>query len=110
MNTSTDLLSLDDICRYFGVSESTIRRKVRDRRDGNGTFPLPLFKRGCRLLWRKSEIEAWQGEDGETVMFTPSQVPPNQRAIQIPSSAQVRRGLEAFGISLPSPSSSVSNK
>ena len=101
MQHNPDLIDLSGVCAYFNLSESSIRRKVRDSRNGIGNFPIPLFRSRCRVLWRKSEIEAWQGEDGETVMFTPSQIPPNHRAIQIPSSAQVRKGLEAFGISLP---------
>jgi len=107
MSTSPDLIDLAGVCVYFNLSESSIRRKVRDSREGRGNFPLPLFRSRCRVLWRRADIEAWQGEDGETVMFTPSHVPPAQRAIELPNGDQVRRSLEAFGINLPSlPSSS----
>ena len=109
MNTSPDLIDLVGVCAYFGLSESTIRRKVRERRAGASTFPLPLLKSRCRVIWRRSDIEAWRGEDGESITFTPLQVPLNQRAMEIPSSAQVRRGLEAFGISLPNQSGNRSN-
>ena len=101
MQPNPDLIDLAGVCAYFNLSESSIRRKVRDSRDGIGNFPLPLFKSRCRVLWRKSDIEAWRGEDAETVSFTPSQVPLGHSAVQIPSSAQVRKGLEALGVRLP---------
>ena len=61
MKTSPDLIDLADVCAYFGLSESTIRRKVRESRAGISNFPLPLLRSRCRVLWRKSEIEAWGG-------------------------------------------------
>jgi len=109
MKTSEDLLSLVDLSNYFGVSESTIRRKVREHREGNGTFPLPLFKRGCRLLWKKSDITNWSGEDGETISFTPSPIPPIPQGTSAKNSAQIRQGLLALGVKLPTPSGNESN-
>ena len=95
MKKSEDLFDLTDICNYFGLSESTIRRRVRNSREGNGNFPLPLFSSGSRVLWRKSDIENWAGEDANTIMFTapsiPTPVPPK-------NAAQVRKGLEALGV------------
>ena len=94
-----DLLDLEGVCRYFGLSESTVRRKIRDRRENRGTFPLPLFGIKCRILFKKSDIENWGGEDAEVINFTPSLTPPNTQVVQ--SSTQVRKGLEALGIRLP---------
>ena len=90
--TNDDLLSLDAVCEYFGLSESTIRRKVRDSREGTGNFPLPLFKSGCRVLWKKSEIMSWNGEDAETITFTSSLIPPISQAAQPQNAAQALRG------------------
>ena len=94
-----DLLDLESVSRYFGLSESTIRRKIRDRRENKGTFPLPLFGTKCRIVFRKSDIESWGGEDAEVVTFTPSLAPPITQGLQ--SSTQVRKGLEALGIKFP---------
>ena len=106
MTKSEDLLNITDLCNYFGLSESTIRRKVRDSRDGQGTFPLPLFRSGCRVLWKKSDIESWNGEDGEVIRYTAS---PTLPAIQPKTSAQVRKGLEALGVKLPPTGNELNN-
>ena len=94
-----DLLDLEGVCRYFGLSKSTVRRKISDRRENKGTFPLPLFGTKCRIVFRKSDIESWGGEDGEVVTFTPSLAPPVTQGL--PSSTHVRKGLEALGIKFP---------
>jgi predicted DNA-binding transcriptional regulator AlpA len=96
---SDDLLDLKGVCDYFGLSESSIRRKIRETREGRGNFVLPLFGAKNRILFRRSDIENWNGEDSEVVNFTPSLTPPNPQGLQ--SSAEVRRGLEAYGIKLP---------
>jgi len=101
MPKSQNLFDIADVCAYFGLSESTVRRRVRESRDGQGNFPLPLFGSGCRVLWRKSDIENWRGEDGEVITFTPSLIPPTSKAILSQSKEQVRKGLEALGIKLP---------
>ena len=73
---SENLFDLADICRYFGLSESSVRRRIRDSRESNGaTFPLPLFERGQRLLWRRCDVEAWRGKDAEAVALAPSPMP-----------------------------------
>ena len=101
MKTSNDLLNITDVCTYFGLSESTIRRKVRDSREGTGNFPLPLFGSKCRVLWRKSDIESWRGEDADTIIFSPSPVLPVQQATQITNTALVHKELKALGVKLP---------
>ena len=67
-----DVYDITDICSYYGLSESTIRKKVQESRNGESNFPLPLFKSGSKALWRKSDIEAWGGEDGEVIHITPT--------------------------------------
>ena len=99
MKASDDLLNLADVCNYFGLSESTIRRKVKDSREGIGNFPLPLFGSKCRVIWRKSDIESWRGEDGEIINFIPSLNQPKPQVVQ--SSAKVRKELEKLGVKLP---------
>jgi predicted DNA-binding transcriptional regulator AlpA len=65
MKKSNDLLSLSEVCEYFGLSEATIRRKVRESRENGGGFPLPIFKANSSLRWRRDSIENWQGEEAE---------------------------------------------
>ena len=96
---SQDLFDINQVSEYFGFSESTTRRKVRESRDGKGNFPLPLFKSGCRVLWRKADILAWAGEDGDVITYSPPPVPPPKAPLA--TDAKVRRGLARFGINLP---------
>jgi predicted DNA-binding transcriptional regulator AlpA len=96
---SDDLIDLEGVCNYFGLSESTIRRKIRETREGRGNFVLPLFGHKHRIVFRRSDIEGWRGEDAEVVTFTPSLPPPNRQVL--PSIAEVRKGLEALGVKLP---------
>ena len=97
---SDDLIDLEGVSNYFGLSKCTIRRKVRKHRENGCGFVLPLFSQG-RLLWRKSDIENFRGEDAETVDFNPSMVPSMSQAPPLPTSAQVRAGLARHGIILP---------
>ena len=53
---SDDLFDLPEVSAYFGISETTVRRKVRKRRETGVGFPLPLLSAGSRLLWRKEDI------------------------------------------------------
>ena len=96
---SEDLIDLKGVCDYFGLSESSIRRKIRDTREGKGNFVLPLFGSKCRIVFRRSDIESWGGEDAEVATFTLSLPPPATQGL--PSCAQVRKGLEALGIKYP---------
>jgi len=98
---SNDLFDIGDICDYFGISEATVRRRIRERKEGIGTFPLPLFKAGCRVLWRKDDVLAWRGE-ADAIDFTSSPVPQIPHVLPI-NATQVRKGLEALGIKFDKP-------
>lgn len=62
MEKSSVHFGLSDVCEFYNFSQSTVRRKLRESREGLSTFPLPLFRRGSRLLWRKEDILNWRGE------------------------------------------------
>ena len=98
---SNELMDIREVAAYFGLSESSIRRRVRAARNGQSNFVLPLFSSGSRVLFRKEMILSWTGEDAETVFFTPSQVPSFPQAAQIKSHAQTQRELRALGVKLP---------
>ena len=57
-----EFFDLNDVCTYFCLSPSTVHRLIRESREGTRNFPLPLFKSGCRILWRRADIEGWTGE------------------------------------------------
>ena len=100
MTKSQDLWDINEVAAYFGTSESTIRRKVKKRRENGYGFVPPLFSAGSRLLWRRADIESWQGEGSEeVVMFMPS-TPPMPPVSQ-QSHAQVQRELQKLGVRLP---------
>lgn len=56
---STHFMNIQDVCDYFGVSKPTIRRRIKEHQEGVGTFPIPVFGLGRKLLWRKTDIENW---------------------------------------------------
>ena len=101
MKNNPDLFDLADVCAYFNLSESSIRRRIRATRNGTSNFPLPLWGAKNSLRWHRSTIENYQGEDSETITITPSPVPSFPKVTQVPNADQTRRTLEAFGISLP---------
>jgi len=103
-----DLIDLEGVCQYFGLSESTIRRKVRDRRENRGTFPLPLFGSKCRIMFRRSDVENWRGEDVEVVTFTPTMPPSNPQVER--NMTKIHKELAALGVRLPHQASSESNQ
>jgi predicted DNA-binding transcriptional regulator AlpA len=105
---SDDLIDLKGVCDYFGLSESTVRRKIKDTREGRGNFLIPLFGTKCRILFRRSDVESWRGEETEVVSFTPSLPPPLPQVEQ--NNDRIRKGLEALGVKLPPKASSVPNQ
>ena len=98
MKRREKLYDISDVCDYYGLSESTIRRKVRESRDGNGNFPLPLFKSGCKVLWRKSDIESWRGEESEVIHFAPTTSATPETSLNL---TETHKRLARFGISIP---------
>jgi excisionase family DNA binding protein len=64
MTKDKDLFTIDDVCRYFGLSKQTIRRRIREAKLGKSTFPRPVFGYGRKALWRAKDITAWT-ETGE---------------------------------------------
>jgi len=101
MQKSPDLMDITELAAYYGVSESTIRRKVRKSRENGCGFITPIFSAGSRLLWRRVDVENFRSEDAETIHFHPSSVPSIPPAAQIKNHAQVQRELQKLGVKLP---------
>ena len=66
MKKNENLLTMSEVSAYFGLSESTLRRRIKESRKGLGNFPLPLFRGGQRIVFRRTDIEGWQGEEAIT--------------------------------------------
>ena len=100
MTKSLDLWDITEVASYYGVSESTIRRKVKKRRENGFGFISPIFSQGSKLLWRRVDVENFRCEDADTIVFNPSPVPAIL-ATQTKSHAQAQRELRALGVKLP---------
>ena len=59
MSKNAELFTIEEVCQYYGLSEQTIRRRIKDSKQGIGTFPRPIFGYGRKALWKRSEIESW---------------------------------------------------
>jgi predicted DNA-binding transcriptional regulator AlpA len=59
MIKSSDLFTIQEVCRYYGLSEQTIRRRIKEARAGNSSFPSPIFGYGRKALWHREDIENW---------------------------------------------------
>jgi len=59
MEQDKGLFTIQDLCRYFGLSEQTIRRRIKEAKEGMGTFPKPIFGYGRKGLWRIEDIMNW---------------------------------------------------
>lgn len=101
MKTTVNHYTIADVCSHYGLSESTIRRKVHDAREGIGNFPLPLFGRGSRVLWRKEDILGWKGEGNtEVVTFTPSTSQPMPPVASQSQATVHRRLMSEHGVNI----------
>jgi len=65
MSKSAGLLSIQDICQFYGLSEQTIRRRIKESREGTGSFPKPIFGYGRKGLWHREDIENWKETEQE---------------------------------------------
>ena len=53
-------MNLEQFADEIGVSKSTIKRRVQERRRGiNNGFPLPLFPEGKKLIWDRQTVLDW---------------------------------------------------
>jgi len=91
---TSELMNVKQVAEHFGVSESTIRRRIRERKDGEGSFPIPVFGFGKIARWRRYDIENWTEIESEIITIeTPSQTKSRVKAAQT--------GLAALGIKTP---------
>jgi excisionase family DNA binding protein len=60
MSRSTELLTVQEIADYFGVSTQTIRRRIKAAKSKKSSFPSPVFGYGKKALYRRSEVVGWK--------------------------------------------------
>ena len=65
MIKSNDLFTIKEICQFYGLSEQTIRRRIKESREGSGSFPKPIFGYGKRGLWHREDIMNWKETEQE---------------------------------------------
>jgi len=53
---------LKELIVLLRCSTATIRRRLRERRAGMSTFPLPVSPRGKKCFWDRKAIENWLEE------------------------------------------------
>lgn len=71
---SNAFMDIKQVAEYFGVSVSTIRRRIKERKECEGSFPLPVFGFGNIARWRRSDIESWNEVEPEVITVeTPAQ-------------------------------------
>jgi len=89
-----ELMNIKEVAAFFQVSESTIRRRLRERKHGDGSFPVPVFGFGRIARWRRADIENWNEVEPEIITVeTPTQ---RNRKVEL-----AQQGLASLGIKVP---------
>ena len=57
MKKTSTLLNIQEVCKFYGLSEPTIRRRIREAKQGTGSFPAPIFGYGKKALWHRKDLE-----------------------------------------------------
>ena len=88
---TAELMNVQQVADFFQVSTSTIRRRLKERKAGDGTFPIPVFGYGRIARWRRVDIESWNEIEPEIITVeTPTML--NRKA------EQAQKGLAGFGV------------
>ena len=59
MKKNSNLFNIQEVCQFYGLSEQTIRRRIKESKQGRSTFPKPIFGYCRKALWRREDIESW---------------------------------------------------
>jgi len=60
----TEILTVSEVASHFRVSVPTLKRWLMMSRRGRFDLPMTISPKGCRLLWRREDIENWQSRIG----------------------------------------------
>ena len=91
--SSNALMDIKQVANFFGISESTVRRRLRDRKNGEGSFPIPVFGFNRIARWHRADIESWSEIEPEIIVVeTPAQ---KNRRVE-----SAKKGLTTLGINI----------
>ena len=70
MSKSTDLMTLQEVAEFYGLSVQSIRRRLKEAKSGKSRFPRPIFGFYRKALFHRRDIEnftetAEPGEAGQ---------------------------------------------
>lgn len=74
-----ELMDIKEVAAYLRCSVDTIWRRMKDRREGNGNFPLPITPPGKKNFWNRIDIESWNANGTPEMPLTPAQVDAKHR-------------------------------
>jgi predicted DNA-binding transcriptional regulator AlpA len=57
MSKSTDLMTLQEVAEFYGLSVQSIRRRLQEAKSGKSRFPRPIFGFGRKALFHRRDIE-----------------------------------------------------
>jgi excisionase family DNA binding protein len=66
MSKSTDLLTVQEVAQFYGVSVQSIRRRIKESKENRGSFPSPVFGYGRKALFHRKEVEQWKEKPGHS--------------------------------------------
>ena len=94
LSKDLEFWNIKQVAKYYDVSESTIRRRIRDRKNGIGSFIIPVFGFGKVAKFRRSDVENWNEVEPEIITVeTPTQ---RNRKVEL-----AQQGLASLGIKVP---------
>ena len=95
------LLTTEDMMRIFGLSRTSMYRRLKEAKAGRGGLPLPITTGAKRAL-------RWNGEDVRKFLQNASDTPQPLPALEIESAksrqkrhAEAMKKLERLGIKTP---------
>ena len=59
MGKSTDLLTVQEVAEFYGLSVQSIRRRLQEAKSGKSRFPRPIFGFGRKALFHRRDIESF---------------------------------------------------
>ena len=67
MAKNQNLLTVEEVAQFYGLSVQSIRRRLKEAKSGKSRFPRPIFGFGRKALFHRRDIESFTetAEPGE---------------------------------------------
>ena len=75
-----EMMNAAEVSEYFGIHRQTLKMWVMQARAGVKDFPLPVFPKGARLIWRRADILEYQSSIGNDRASAKSKSPAKSKA------------------------------